>query len=77
MNEDRLYRVRMQINIEQLDPRNGSVQYPGGWLLTQDLEIKAGNFLEIAHALGRFYELAETIKTEQAAKAAPAASSPG
>jgi len=59
------YRLRLQINIEQLDP-SGRVQYPGGMALTQDVVMNASNFLEIAHTLGRFYELAKEIQDGQA-----------
>jgi hypothetical protein len=66
MNQQFSYRVRMHINIEQID-KQGALQYPGGMALTQDLMIQADDFLAVAHTLGKFYELAKQIESDQAA----------
>lgn len=56
-----MYRLRLDVRIEQLD-EHGSIVYPSGLQVTQDMTLQADNFLEIAHVLGRFHELAEDIK---------------
>lgn len=57
------FRLQMNIRIEQLDEHGHS---HGGWgqpiTLEENLTLGAGSFLEIAHTLGQFHELAQQIK---------------
>lgn len=60
------YRLRMDIRIESLDERGYPVSN-GGLVIGQNIDFEAESFLEIAHVLGQFHELAESIKSDERA----------
>lgn len=59
MNE--LPRYQLSIRVAIQDPTTG-----GGLQISKDFRVNASNFIEICHVLGRFHELSEKIKKEQA-----------
>jgi hypothetical protein len=59
------FKLNVNLEIEQLDDRG----YPlgrGGLQVRDTVELGDLGFLELAAVLGRFHDLAEVIKTEQA-----------
>lgn len=60
------YRLRIQINIEELDGHGG---WTGARLgVNEETELDLASFAEVAAVLGRFHDLNETIKGEQIRK---------
>ena len=57
------YRLRLTAEIQ---PSDGS----GFLRVEEQAELEAEGFLEVAQVLGRFHELAQTLKTERAKAAA-------
>ncbi len=58
------YKLSMNVRIDQADEHG----YPvggGGLQILEDLRFEADSFLGIAHVLGRFHELAESIKAKE------------
>lgn len=54
------YQLSMRVEIQQRDDYGGYIG--GGLTVSEDVRVSAGNFLEIAHILGKFHELAKGLE---------------
>ena len=52
------YRVDISISLQQADYHGGRLE------IRESLDLPAANFFEMAAILGRFHELAESLKKE-------------
>ena len=59
------YKLRVRCEIQQVDDFGGC--YSQGLNVEENIDITADNFMEIAAVLGKFHDLSEKIKAEQAA----------
>jgi len=57
------YQLRMRIEIVQVDEHGAWTGQMGNLQVSEDIQFKAGSFLEIAHLLGQFHELSQQIKS--------------
>ena len=56
------YQLRMRIEIQQIGEHGEYIGQMGGLQVSEDVQFKAESFLEIAHVLGQFHELSQSIK---------------
>ena len=60
------YQLRLRVEIMQVGEHGEYLSGPMGNLqVTEDLQFTASSFLEIAHKLGQFHELAEKIREQE------------
>lgn len=65
----RSYRLRVEVQIEELDDNRG---WTGGRLgVKEETELELDSFTEVAAVLGRFHDLNNVIKRERALKDSP------
>lgn len=60
------YRMHIDVRIESMDDNGRSINQ-GALMFGQDIKFEADTFLEIAHVLGQFHELAENLKSDGSA----------
>jgi hypothetical protein len=58
------YKLRVRCEIHQTDDFGGI--YSQGLNVEENIDITADSFMEVAAVLGKFHDLSENIKAEQA-----------
>lgn len=53
------WRLRVDLVVEEVDPRTGGTTYNNRLSVREELNVGSGTFMEVAQLLGRFHELAK------------------
>ena len=56
------YQLRLRVEITQVGEHGEYMGQAGNLQVTEDVNFEAASFLQVAHTLGQFHELAESIK---------------